>query len=156
MRCRCVDCFIKFCATQTIFQRRRYAEQTGYKSTGTMTSARRSSPPCYPIPDFLSFSRPLVARGHAANPRVVYLRKCILTWPAGDYNRAQSYRYGDHFARINSRVVHRNRWTFVSSICFFLHELRFREGKLFTGYYLGWIRWCDFSSSSILESLHAE
>lgn len=119
MRCRCVDCFIKFCATQTIFQRRRYAEQTGYKSTGTMTSARRSSPPCYPIPDFLSFSRSLVARGHAANPRVVYLRKCILTWPAGDYNRAQSYRYGDRFARINSRVVHRNRWTFVSSICFF-------------------------------------
>lgn len=69
-RCRCVDCFIKFCATQTIFQQRR-----SIRAINQPVQWHRHGDP-------LHDSLFLVDRGSRANPRVVYLRKCTVTWPA--------------------------------------------------------------------------
>lgn len=99
-RCRCVDCFIKFCATQTIFQQRR-----SIRAINQPVQWHRHGDP-------LHDSLFLVDRGSRANPRVVYLRKCTVTWPAGDYNQAGRYKASD--PRIVSRLFCRSRQMFVA------------------------------------------
>lgn len=85
-RCRCVDCFIKFCATQTIFQQRR-----SIRAINQPVQWHRHGDPLRRFSLFLF----LVDRGSRANPRVIYLRKCTVTWPAGDYNQAARYKASD-------------------------------------------------------------
>ena len=97
---------------------RRRAEQAGYKSTGTMTSARPSSSQRVILSPILTlFLLRWYARGHTDNPRVVYLRKCILTWPADDYDRVLAATDDPRIIspRLSARVV--RLFSFFPALC---------------------------------------